>query len=319
MPQDNDFPIAVNPSTGARRQWNGSAWLDLPNSKAPGAAYLPQTRVASDPSENAYYKDWRKQNDPGLTNARATIAQSREYENLLRKQKTGGIYGVPVVGAVAGWADPEIRRMEALSAEQARSKRQPGEGAVSDFDAKMFERMVPSKGLPTETNEMIIRAQRAAADQALQQRQMAEWYRSTYGSMTGFQEAWDNYAVSNPVWDERAYEQGKTQLNAGRQTWRQFYGAERGDLDRQGSAAARDLRRAEGAPGSNRKPVSESGRAEYQKFYESGRYNPKAKLGAASNPFVATDERTLQNIMNAPQYMGSYIYGPDGTLYKVSK
>ena len=107
-------PIAQD-ANGNRKMWDGQSWVDLPNARAPGGTYLPQSFGKPDKSEAAYYNAWRKEQDPSYTNAQDSLRDSREMEGLLTKQKTGGIYAVPVVGDVAGMFDPEIRRMDSIS------------------------------------------------------------------------------------------------------------------------------------------------------------------------------------------------------------
>lgn len=300
-----EFPIAEAPD-GRRKQWNGSAWIDLPNKRAAGAAYLPQVRGETDKSEAANFSKWRTDQEAGINSARSAISNAREMEGLLARQKTGGIYGMPVIGAVAGWADPEVRRMDSLSNQSARTMRQPGEGAISDFDARMFQSMTYGKAQPTETNKAIVRAQRVAADRVLERRAFADQYVETYGHRRGFDEAWDRYVDDNPIFDPSSERLGTPVLNAKRQNWRTYYGMERGPGDRAPSQAVRDL----SAPPGRRAPTDltsgfSKGQQGYLKLHKSSGGKP---VGDKANPYVP---RSLQELRALPP--GSWLIDTDGS------
>lgn len=303
MSEGYDFPVAVNRKTGGRKQWNGSAWIDLPGANAPGGAYLPKAgNFAKDPSEAANFNKWRTDQETGVNNARTAMAQDREMEGLMTRQKTGGLLlNTPVVREAMTMFDPELRRMESLQSEAARSKRQPGEGTISDFDAKMFLQQVYGKGQPTETNQAIIRAGRLRSDAVMQKREMADWYYSTYGTRRGFDEAWDRYAQSNPIFDPSSEALGRPVLNQKRQNWRQYYGAVRGPGDERGSQAQEDVQR------SQRAAVPDAARRAYERYGKEKGIDRSAKQGSARNPYLARDAGELSRIP-----AGSYAISPDG-------
>lgn len=296
--------IATGPN-GERKAWNGASWVDLPRNDARGSSYLPGDIGQPDKSEAAYYNAWRKEQDPGVDNAAKSIASAREMEGLMAKQPTGGIYSIPVVGDVAGWFDPEIRRMDSLSSAAARASRQPGEGTISDFDAAQFLKMTYGKSQPTQTNQAIIRAQRAAADATIQRRTFNDWYYRTYGNRLGADEAWTRYAQDNPIFDPASEAQGSPKLNSGRQNWRQYFGAVRGPGDERDTVAATDL----GRSANQRAPVPAAARQTYERYMQGGKINTKAKPGLANNPYLARDADELSRIP-----AGSYVIAPDGSF-----
>ncbi len=207
--------------------------------ETPGARLLPTERASGDRrSEEAYWGRRRTQTDPAVTQAEQGVSASRRAEGLIARQEaqgegTGGIYGVPIIGPIAGYLDPEIRELNALQARQARLERQPGEGAISDFDAAQFVSMTYGADKPTETNRALIQAQRVVNDATLQKREFDEWYFNQYGTTVGSQEAWRVYAQENPIFDPGAQQQGQSaRLNPNRQNWRQYFTGEQG-LDTQ--------------------------------------------------------------------------------------
>ena len=141
---------------------------------------------------------------------------------------------------MAGMFDPEIRELDAIQAEVARTKNTPGSGAISDFDANQFLQMTYGKDKPTETNRMLIQAQRVANDATIQRRQFAEWYKQNYGTTNGFQEAWSRYAQDNPIFDPASVSGGTPALNANSKNWREYFGA---GGDARGTAATADVSR----------------------------------------------------------------------------
>jgi hypothetical protein len=211
---------------------------------APGASFLPKIRQMGGRSEEAYYRQWRKEDDAAVSQARVGRDMAREMEGLLARQKTGGIYAVPGIGSVAGMFDPEIRSMDALQAKRARQQRTPGEGAISDFDAQQFLNMTYGRDKPTETNQQLIRAQRLADDAAIQKRQFKEWHYGTFGSLNGSDEAWDRYAQDNPIFSQDDGGVVSGALNPQRRNWRQYFGDVRSQGDTRQTDAYNDIRNA---------------------------------------------------------------------------
>src|SRR3546814_18709308 len=79
---------------------------------------------------------------PEVDKARNTLAALSEFEDLNDAVRpTGG-----VVNKVSNWfkdalGNDELSRMEQLSLGMARGMRQPGAGAVSDFEGKLFAKI----------------------------------------------------------------------------------------------------------------------------------------------------------------------------------
>lgn len=281
--------------------------------KAPGSAYLPRRMDAASKSEEAYFRAFREKDDEGVQAARQGVARARRAEGLLARQKTGGIYAVPVLGGVAGMFDPEIRELDAIQSEVARSKRQPGEGAISDFDAKQFLAMTYGKDKPTETNRALIQGQRLADDARLQRRQFTEWHYNTFGSTTGAAEAWDRYIQDNPIFSPESESAGAPSLNPQRKNWRQYFGDVRTAGDTRETQGAMDARRATpGAPKPNiaanaprKGAVPKAANATYERMRPS--VDVKSPFGSQKNPYVARDWDTLNRLPK-----GSYAVAPNG-------
>jgi hypothetical protein len=290
------------PGAGGPGPQMGTAGL---RAGAPGLPYLQTPVAGKDQSEASYFRDFRKnQLDPQFKKANDTIATDRRLEGLLTKQKTGGMYALPVVGDAMAMFDPEAREIKALTNRKARESRVPGEGATSDFDARMFQSMVPGLGQPEATNRALIRAERLAASNAQDRRVFADWYHDRFNTTSGMEDAWRTYNEANPIFDPSSEATGKPVLNPKRQSWRGFYGAERGDLDRKPTQAVQDIQRAQPPP-----KAMASG---YMRFKSSVGLDPKAKPGSARNPHIMTSEAQLATVP-----VGDYAIGPDGTYGRV--
>ena len=271
---------------------------------APGATYLKGVPVrGKDPSEAAYFRDVRKAQDPSVAAAERTSAQDREFEGLLTRRPTGGRYAVPVVGNMFGLFDTDVQRMRSLSSAAARSQRQPGEGTISDFDARMFQQQVEGVKQSTGANRMIIQAQRLGAENAQQRRQMMDWYHQRFNTTEGFDEAWSRYRDDNPIFDPASQSAGQPRLNASRQNWRQYFGDVRGAGDARPSQTVQDIQR------SQRATLPSAAVEGYRKLYAAGGIDPSAKFGSPRNPFQARDMDTLNRLPK-----GSYAISPDGVL-----
>src|SRR3546814_3025858 len=91
---------------------------------------------------------------PEVDKARNTLAALSEFEDLNDAVRpTGG-----VVNKVSNWfkdalGNDELYRMEQLSLGMARGMRQPGEGAVSDFEGKLFAKMAGGYNRPYGRSE----------------------------------------------------------------------------------------------------------------------------------------------------------------------
>jgi hypothetical protein len=162
--------------------------------------------------------------------SRAAIADMDRFEQLMKSQSTGGVYGVPVVGAAArsivGAFDPQISEMTAISNKIAPNMRPPGSGATSDYDARMFQSATVGPDKPRETNAAIIRASRMAHEDMIQKLKFFESYASAHsGSLRGAEEYWNQYLNSNPIFDPE--KSGKYALNEKRQSWQNFFASKR--------------------------------------------------------------------------------------------
>ena len=136
----------------------------------------------------------------GDTLAREAKQQAQRFLALNKRQASGPLYGLPVVGWVTGFSDA-AQEMDKITAELARKQRQPGEGQVSNFDAAQFLKASLARGKNYGTNLNIGKAVMAASDLRIAQSEFIANYLAINGHLTGSKEAWNRYLESNPIFD----------------------------------------------------------------------------------------------------------------------
>lgn len=150
-----------------------------------------------------------------------------------------------------GWSwTPNItsdaQEMAGISANLSRSQRQAGEGTISDFDARQFQKMVPSTANSPEANSRMIEARKAANQMAVQKNAFLNDYYRAYGHLESADSAWQRYAEANPIFDRA----NPDKLNKSRRSYQDFFNLERGK-----QAYKRPEQPAEGPAGQGGSPV----------------------------------------------------------------
>jgi hypothetical protein len=155
--------------------------------------------------------------------ARAEKAALQRFNELSNIQ--GGTGGIIANTPGLAWAqrtlDPEVAELSQLQATLAPKQRVPGSGATSDYDAKQFERATVGPEKPTATNNAIIAARNAAADNEIAYGDFLESYRTDNGHTRGAEAAWRRYLDANPIFDKSKSD--SFALNPKRQNWQQYF------------------------------------------------------------------------------------------------
>jgi hypothetical protein len=124
--------------------------------------------------------------------------------------------------------------LEAGSTAMARGERQPGEGAVSDYESKLFARIVPGNNRLPEFNRRALEARDMADARAQEYPLFLDEFRKRNSNLVGAEAAWQRYVNDNPVF-RPGLDAGQIDLNKPEsfanpqfQTWRQYFGVEEG-------------------------------------------------------------------------------------------
>lgn len=150
-------------------------------------------------------------------NAYQAMETARQFRELMPKVPQGGLGGLWAARAPAWMKSGDAVRMGQISAEAARTMRQPGEGHISDFDARQFLKMVGSPENPKPANAMWATALERRARNAIDYQNFREAFLSANQSLIGADRLWKQYVNANPIFTK----DGK--LNSSRQTWDEYF------------------------------------------------------------------------------------------------
>lgn len=177
-----------------------------------------------------------KGNDEAVARANQANAELQRFSFLNQTNDTGGVTSSPLIAGLRGYVDSEFKEMQSITARLAPTMRQPGSGAVSDYDAKQFERGTVSVENPRATNENIARGMMVGNQNLIAKAEFERAYFETHRHLQGADQAWKRYLEANPIFDPEA-PAGSMSLNARRQDWRTFFGGGGKAPEPQGGAA----------------------------------------------------------------------------------
>jgi len=161
-------------------------------------------------------------NDEAVRNANGTIVDMQRFQWLNSQTDTGGITGSPIGGAVRSLYDSNIKEMNAIRDRITPSLRQPGSGATSDFDARMFQGGTVGVDKPRQVNDNIATATILASQNLIAKAQFEQAYFDSYQHTTGMEAAWQKYLNDNPIFDPKA-PTGSYTLNDNRLDWQTYF------------------------------------------------------------------------------------------------
>ena len=175
-------------------------------------------RAASDFSAD------RKATEKEIAKARETLSAANRFEQLLKTQETGGMYGAPVIGGIirgaASMTSPEVAEMESITAKLVPTMREPGSGSSSDSDMRMFERATLGIDKPTGANKAIASGMKAAAQNMIDYGLFKQKWYQKHGMLLGSAEAWQRYLDENTIFDQ---DSNDFELNKSRVPWRDYF------------------------------------------------------------------------------------------------
>lgn len=176
------------------------------------------------------YNAVAKENDKEMQGARAAMNDAGRFISLSRQVNkpgdlstgTGWLAGLPGVRQAQTALDSRFSEMDAITARLVPKLREPGSGATSDFDAKMFQRGTIDIGKPGPANEAIALGMKAGAQNLIDKAGFEEAYFKARKTLVGAQDAWQQYLEANPIFDPGSQDMPK--LNPSRASWRQHFG-----------------------------------------------------------------------------------------------
>lgn len=163
--------------------------------------------------------------DDDAAKAAAILARDAQtFMALNAKVGTGGV-GDRISGtrALQTAFSGDRQTMEAITARLVPAMRQPGSGATSDFDAKMFERGTLGLDKKKETNDAIASGFIAQAQMLSDYAAFRQAYLEQNGTLQGSDRYWKQYVNANPIFDPKSPDAPK--INAARTGWKEFFAA----------------------------------------------------------------------------------------------
>jgi hypothetical protein len=147
-------------------------------------------------------------------------AKARRFQELNATNDTGGFTSLPIVNSIRGFFDPEFQEMESISSSIVPKMREPGSGATSDFDARMFQQATIGTGKRKEANDAIAQALIARAEREKERLNFANRYLMQNKTLRGANEAWSRYVNDVPIFDPNSE---VPIINPNRITWEQYF------------------------------------------------------------------------------------------------
>ncbi len=182
---------------------------------------------------------WESQTE-AASSAEENIAAADEMLTLLNQGlETGGLTplraGVDKLSKAAlGFSltgvDPDMAdRFQGLSTKLSRQLRQPGEGIMTDADAKAYEKVIGGLGTGVEANRASINAFKKTQQRNREKAAEMDAWVSKTGTLDGFKDYWNRYMKQNPLFVSESDEGGAASSGAAEQRMR--YNPETGELE----------------------------------------------------------------------------------------
>lgn len=152
----------------------------------------------------------------------AGVAQAAaRFMELNQKIPTGGLVDKMALTRWAQSMGTEYAELEAITARLVPGMREPGAGASSDLDVRMFERATVGVDKPKRANENIAKGLIARAQQAQDYADFRQTYLEQNGTLQGADRHWKEYVNANPIFDPG--KPGAFELNTKRKGWTEHF------------------------------------------------------------------------------------------------
>jgi hypothetical protein len=145
---------------------------------------------------------------------------ARDMQRFLQLQQQVNMQG-PVAGRVPAFSS-EAQEMDAITDKITPQMRQPGSGATSNFDAKMFRNSTVGRTKNEQANEAIGQAVILQSQNISDRAQFMRDYLTVNGHLDGADRQWSRYLNSNPIFDLKSPDVPR--LNPKRIPYQQFFG-----------------------------------------------------------------------------------------------
>lgn len=182
--------------------------------------------MAADQANNPAYKsaiadvNTQKQAVQRMAPAAALLPQAAALNGQMN---TGGLNSIPwIAGAKAAWDDKAGLFANIGNRIQTASNPAQGQGAISDYERKLFAAGAPSLGQRREVNRDIIAQRQAVVNEQKDYANFLDDYVKTHGSEQGAQEIWQAYTAKDPYYGPSQKTGKNVAFTKDPNRWRQF-------------------------------------------------------------------------------------------------
>lgn len=230
MPRPSAAPentVIQTPDGGYQVKRNG-AWVPSNAQGQPTAA--PLSGAPDTVGRRQEYMAGMKQigtDLAGLRRADGLFTSFNDFEAANRSSATGAPRGWPVVGPVINLFDQQNTADMNAAASRIQTGGVPqGQGAVSDYERRLYAMGSPTIEARGPTNASLIANARAMRAQEADRVAFMQDYIARNGTLNGADEKWRGYVAANPYVRRQPIAGGGTQafLIERRTPWRQFFG-----------------------------------------------------------------------------------------------
>lgn len=153
-------------------------------------------------------------------------ANAQDVQRLLdlnEKVKDDTVSTGKIRGAAKSYFDADFAEIDSIASKLAPKMREPGSGASSDLDVRMFRMANPGVDKPYETNKNIGTAYLQNIKLQQDKVDFMENYLAANGHLRGAQAEWRKYVNANPIFDP-ASKGEDYRLNPNRADWKDYFG-----------------------------------------------------------------------------------------------
>jgi hypothetical protein len=150
----------------------------------------------------------------------AARGMAQDAKRFVELQGSVSMQG-PIAGRVMALSS-DAQDMDAITARITPQMRQPGSGATSDFDAKMFQMATVGRTKNEGANKAIADGIVLNSQVTQEREQFMRDYLTVNGHLDGAERQWKRYADANPIFDPKSPK--VPTLNPARVPYQQFFG-----------------------------------------------------------------------------------------------
>lgn len=161
-----------------------------------------------------------------LADAASNIQGLDRFQNLNSQNSTGSYYSLRGVFG----ADPAYREMSALSDKLALTNKPESLQRLTNFDIALLKNTVPSISYPKEVNDNIVTGMKAAFQTQIAAGQFQQAYFNQHHTLTGADQAWQEYLGRNPIFDSIATKKDYT-INQDRIPYQDYFKFKNAGID----------------------------------------------------------------------------------------